>query len=134
MHQSKRSTPCNQYFVPDEPIARQPIPTSGTYIVKSGDNPWTISRKFRVKNNDLLAANGLNRSSVLKIGQTLVIPQSSGSAPVMTSVVTPDATVKTATPGATIEDANKTTNDILNSVDDPIAPNKVTQPLTKKTI
>jgi LysM repeat protein len=105
------------------PIARQPIPTSGTYIVKSGDNPWTIARKFRVNTNDLLGANGLNRSSVLKIGQKLVIPSST------TTAVIPSTTASSVPVPSTIEDANKTTDDILNSVDDPEA-----KPATKTTI
>lgn len=104
-------------------IARQPIPTSGTYIVKAGDNPWTIARKFRVKNHDLLAANGLNRSSVLKIGQKLVIPHSSSTAPEHRNHIISTTTVSSPVP-TTIEDADKTTNDILDGVDDPITRTK----------
>ncbi|MCF6177118.1 MAG: LysM peptidoglycan-binding domain-containing protein [Victivallaceae bacterium] len=111
------------------PIARQPIPTSGTYIVKSGDNPWTIARKFRVNTNDLLGANGLNRSSVLKIGQKLVIP---GQSSTPTAVI-PSTTASSVPVPSTIEDANKTTDDILNSVDDPATPTEAKPATETKT-
>lgn len=41
------------------------------YTVRSGDNPWLISRRFNVKLNDLLAWNRLNTKSVLRPGQKL---------------------------------------------------------------
>ena len=116
-------------------IAHQPIPSSGTYTVKSGDNPWTIARKFRVKTNSLLGANGLNRSSVLKIGQKLVIP--GGSSRSHASAVTSQPSVKpvkvTQPTPSTIEDANKTTNDILNSVDEPMTSEDATKVTTTTT-
>jgi LysM repeat protein len=45
------------------------------YIVKSGDNPWTIARKFHIKFEDLLRLNNLDQEKAknLKIGQKLRI-------------------------------------------------------------
>jgi peptidoglycan endopeptidase LytF len=45
------------------------------YIIKSGDNPWTIARKFHLKFEDLLALNDLNEEKArnLKIGQKIRI-------------------------------------------------------------
>lgn len=48
-----------------------------TYTVKAGDSPWKIAKANKVTLDELLAANGLTRQSVLKIGQTLQIPSSS---------------------------------------------------------
>jgi len=45
-----------------------------SYVVKQGETPASIARKYGVKLDALLAANpGLNPSR-LRIGQTLVIP------------------------------------------------------------
>ena len=52
--------------------------SGGSYVVRRGDNPWTIARRHGVELGDLLRANGLRRGSVLKPGQTLVIPGQGG--------------------------------------------------------
>ena len=44
------------------------------YVVKKGDNLSTIAYRHHVKLNDLIAANKIDPKSVLRIGQTLVIP------------------------------------------------------------
>lgn len=45
------------------------------YVVKSGDNPWTIARRFHLKFEDLLKLNDLNEEKArnLKIGQKIRI-------------------------------------------------------------
>lgn len=45
------------------------------YVIKSGDNPWTIARKFHIKFEDLLRLNNLDEEKAknLKIGQKLRI-------------------------------------------------------------
>lgn len=45
------------------------------YVIKSGDNPWTVARKFHLKYEDLLRMNGLDETSArnLKIGQKIRI-------------------------------------------------------------
>jgi len=53
-----------------------PATTTGeqTYVVKAGDNPATIAQQFRIKTEDLMAANNIEDPSKLQIGQTLKIP------------------------------------------------------------
>ena len=45
-----------------------------TYKVASGDSLWKVARKFGVSTGELAAQNKLGPKSVLRIGQTLVIP------------------------------------------------------------
>ncbi|MGD9252535.1 MAG: LysM peptidoglycan-binding domain-containing protein [Holophagae bacterium] len=52
----------------------------GTYTVRKNDTLWDIARAFSISLDQLCAANGLSRRSVIKPGQTLVIPGSSGGA------------------------------------------------------
>ena len=53
--------------------------SSNTYVVKSGDNLYSIARRFGTSVNDIIRLNNLPGTS-LSIGQTLVIPNnSSGS-------------------------------------------------------
>ena len=51
----------------------------GNYVVRSGDTLWSISRAFGTTVNTMKKANGL-RSSRLKVGQKLYIPNSSDQA------------------------------------------------------
>jgi LysM repeat protein len=62
------------------PAAPSPSPTQAqqTYVVKAGDNPASIAQQFRIKTEDLMAANNIEDPSKLQIGQTLKIPAASG--------------------------------------------------------
>lgn len=64
----------------------QSVPVAGesfeTYTVKSGDNLWTIAKRNNVSLNELYAANGLDKNSVLRVGQEVQIPVEGGSATV----------------------------------------------------
>jgi LysM repeat protein len=53
-----------------------PTPTVGgsTYVVKAGDTPASIAQQFRVKTEDLMAANNIDDPQKLQIGQTLKVP------------------------------------------------------------
>jgi membrane-bound lytic murein transglycosylase D len=51
----------------------------GNYVIRSGDTLWSISQKFGTTVNTLKRSNGL-RSSRLKAGQRLYIPNNSGAA------------------------------------------------------
>ena len=51
----------------------------GNYVVRSGDTLWSISRKFGTTVNTLKRSNGL-RTSRLKVGQKIYIPNNSGAA------------------------------------------------------
>lgn len=48
-----------------------------TYVVKSGDNLWTIQKKFHVSVKEIAAANNIKTSSPLHDGQKLIIPSKS---------------------------------------------------------
>jgi LysM repeat protein len=64
----------------------QTVPVAGpsfeTYTVKKGDNLWTIARRSNVSLNELYAANGLDATSILSIGQQLQIPVEGSTATV----------------------------------------------------
>lgn len=53
-----------------------------TYTVKKGDNLWSIAKRYNVSLNELYAANGMNKNSVLSIGQQIQIPVEGGTATV----------------------------------------------------
>lgn len=63
-------------------------PGTETYTVKKGDNLWSISKRYNVSLNELYAANGLNKNSVLRVGQQIEIPVEGGTATV--NSVTPE--------------------------------------------
>ena len=48
------------------------------YKVEDGDNLWSIAAKFDISLNTILWANDLNKNSLIKIGQKLIIPPVSG--------------------------------------------------------
>ena len=62
-----------------QPIAPAPVetapPTSRTYVVRKGDSLWKISRAENVSIAELARANNLTKTSTLKIGQKLQVPQ-----------------------------------------------------------
>ncbi|MBL6837927.1 MAG: LysM peptidoglycan-binding domain-containing protein [Puniceicoccaceae bacterium] len=68
------------------PDGGQTVPVAGpsfeTYTVKKGDNLWTIARRSNVSLNELYAANGLDTTSILSIGQELQIPVEGSTATV----------------------------------------------------
>lgn len=59
-----------------------------TYTVKKGDSLWKISKNYGVTLNELYAANGLNKNSILKVGQQIQIPGEGSTVTVNT--VTPE--------------------------------------------
>jgi LysM repeat protein len=67
-------TPTPIAVVPPATPVPSPTPPEQTYIVKAGDNPASIAQQFRVKTEDLMAANNIDDPQKLKIGQTLKIP------------------------------------------------------------
>ena len=67
-----------QLLIPTASVSDNSSP-SNTYVVKSGDNLYSIARRFGTSVNDIIRLNNLPGTS-LSIGQTLVIPNnSSGS-------------------------------------------------------
>ncbi|PXA05252.1 hypothetical protein DDZ13_04645 [Coraliomargarita sinensis] len=78
---------------PIEPISSgQTVDVAGsgyeTYTVKKGDNLWSLSKRYNVSVNELYAANGLDKNSVLRIGQQIQIPVEGGTATI--DPVTPE--------------------------------------------
>lgn len=53
-----------------------------TYTVKRGDNLWTIAKRNNVSLDELYAANGLDKNSVLRVGQEIQIPVQGSTAQV----------------------------------------------------
>jgi hypothetical protein len=51
----------------------KPAEKEVVHTVKSGDNPYTIAKKYKVSLDDLLKWNNLKRNAVLRIGQKLVV-------------------------------------------------------------
>jgi LysM repeat protein len=54
--------------------ASKPQSSGKTYIVKKGDNPVTIAKKFKISYDDLIALNHIEDPRKLQIGQKLLIP------------------------------------------------------------
>jgi LysM repeat protein len=71
-----RIRPGIQLRIPAGQPEKQTAPASGSYRVARGDSLWKIARSRGVNIDDLASANGLTRSSVLRIGQLLSIPAS----------------------------------------------------------
>ena len=67
--------------VPSRTQGRQNVARGGKYIVTSGDTACSIANRYGVGCDDLLAANGLGRGSVLAVGMTLIVPGSLGQSP-----------------------------------------------------
>ncbi|MBV9547052.1 MAG: LysM peptidoglycan-binding domain-containing protein [Chloroflexi bacterium] len=63
---------------PTEPVPT-PTPVEQVYIVKPGDSPSSIAAQFKIKTEDLMAANNIDNPQKLQVGQALRIP--TGAAP-----------------------------------------------------
>lgn len=51
-----------------------PIPESGTYVVRKGDTACGIARALQVNCRTLISANRLDKRALIRIGQKLLIP------------------------------------------------------------
>ena len=47
--------------------------TAETYCVQNGETLWSISRKFNMKPMELLALNGMDQSTRVKVGDTVKV-------------------------------------------------------------
>jgi membrane-bound lytic murein transglycosylase D len=79
--------PGQELVIPGLRLAEAPIPrapgrvvvsstTPQSYRVRSGDNPWSIARRFNIPLEDLLALNNLDADSTLNVGQAIVLRDS----------------------------------------------------------
>ena len=82
---ARRLRPGKKLIIPDARIRtsgkRASAPaggpfSNGKYIIKKGDTPERIARRFKVKLNELMQANNLDESSARRLqpGKSLVIP------------------------------------------------------------
>src|SRR5437588_737679 len=67
-------TPTAVPVVPPPAPAATATPVEQIYIVKPGDSPASIAQQFRIKTEDLMAANNIDDPGKLQIGQSLRIP------------------------------------------------------------
>lgn len=54
------------------------------YVIKSGDNPWTVARQLKIDYQELLALNDIKNPRDLKIGQKLKLPKKEDTSPAVT--------------------------------------------------
>jgi nucleoid-associated protein YgaU len=59
--------------------AKTPPSSGKTYIVKKGDNPVTIAKKLKVSYDNLISLNHIEDPHKLRIGQKLLIPETTNS-------------------------------------------------------
>ncbi len=74
-----------------EPLVTPPE-GSTTHTVAAGESVSVIAQRYGVRTNDVLAANQLSRDSVIRVGQTLIIPDARatpGTSPAAPTTVTP---------------------------------------------
>ena len=75
-------------FSPEEPVAApapkpQPTPVAAPsrfHVVKDGESLWKISRQYKVKVDEIVKLNELEKDSLFP-GMTLKLPQGTGSEP-----------------------------------------------------
>jgi len=67
--------------VPAKGRSRSRVAQRGSYEIQPGDSACAVAGRFGVDCDDLLAANGLHRGSVLQVGASLVIPGTIRTAP-----------------------------------------------------
>lgn len=58
---------------PPKPVAATAASHARVHRVAPGDSLWEIAKRYRVRLADLMRWNGLNKRSVLRIGQPLVV-------------------------------------------------------------
>lgn len=89
--------------------------SNNTYTVQPGDSIYAISKKLNINPNDLMNANNLNTSSILNIGQILIIPNCA-TPPAKTKIENKTYTIQ---PGDSIygiaRKLNINSNDLMNA-------------------
>jgi len=96
--------PGQELVIPGLRLAEAPIPRAPgrvvvsstapqSYRVRSGDNPWSIARRFNIPLEDLLTWNNFDADTVLNIGQAVALREPAAGT----------ATARTARSGRTYE-------------------------------
>lgn len=60
--------------VPETPVFELKKAPALTYVVKKGDNPWTIANMYGVSVSEFIAENNLTQKSTIRVGQVVKIP------------------------------------------------------------
>ncbi|NLF16672.1 MAG: LysM peptidoglycan-binding domain-containing protein [Lentisphaerae bacterium] len=84
---------------PARSTTKEPIPADGIHVVKSGDNPWTVARRYGVPHADLMRWNELTSASVLQVGQKLRL-RGTAAASTSTGTTLPATAPAAAVPAA----------------------------------
>lgn len=115
-------------IIPDTNASSSKTTASGTttkttkdYVVVKGDTLFGIAKKHGMSLNDLLALNGLDNNSVIKVGQKLKVSSSSSVATTKTETKT---TSKTSTTTNTSVPDTRTYGNSVNSDSSTIWPVK----------
>lgn len=80
---------------PEPAAAATPEPPEdeNAYVVRSGDNPYRIARRFGVPVEALIKLNNITNPTRLKVGQVLIIPGPDVTAPPAPAPKEPQATI-----------------------------------------
>lgn len=70
---SGKNTAGKQTAAPKNAPAKSSPVTAEVYRVQNGETLWSISRKFNMKPTELLALNGMDQSTRVKVGDTLKV-------------------------------------------------------------
>lgn len=88
------------------------------YVVKKGDTLYSISKAYKITLNQLREANNLSENDVIKVGQTLKIPDGNSKSTVTTSTTSRSTKDYVVVKGDTLfgiaKSHNMTLNEILN--------------------
>lgn len=77
--------------------APAPAPTQAAHTVVAGDTIFALAKKYGTSVDAILAANGMDRSSIIYPGQTLALTAAAPAAPAAPAPATVDTAPKTAT-------------------------------------
>jgi len=67
------------------------VPGGDSYVVRRGDTACGVARALRVNCSELIKANNLGRSAMIRIGQNLVIPRKTATGTTLLASNTPSA-------------------------------------------
>ncbi len=69
---SRRLSPSNR-DLQNAPRA-EPVTSGRTHVIKSGENIWRISNKYKVSQKEVMSLNNISDPTKLKIGQVIKLP------------------------------------------------------------
>jgi LysM repeat protein len=84
-----------------EPVSD--VTPATTYTVVRGDSLWSIASKTHLSKSDIAAANNLKSTSVLRVGQKLIIPSKPGQVAATAAAPVPASAEKPASSGETLK-------------------------------